>query len=139
MVARKLIIKVLFNDFIDWKWRICIFNKIGFNGLYVIMKGVPIIANFKSSFERCWSSLLRLLMALRRSLLRIDKASLLETFGSLKIRNFGYTPSCLQLLRMLMTNFYLFFLDSSFLYFRKSLTVTFPYLRENFHIYVHIY
>ena len=41
-------------------------------------------------------------MALRRSLLGIDKASLLETFGSLKIRNFGYTPSCLQLLRKLM-------------------------------------
>ena len=52
-----------------------------------------------SSFERCWSSLLCLLMALRRSLLRIDKASLLETFGSLKRKNFGYTPSCLQLLR----------------------------------------
>ena len=33
-----------------------------------------------SSFERCQSSLLRLLMALQRSLLRIDKASLLETF-----------------------------------------------------------
>ena len=27
--------------------RICIFNKIGFNVFYVIMKGVPIIANFK--------------------------------------------------------------------------------------------
>ena len=38
-------------------------------------------------------------MALRRSLLRIDTASLLQTFGSLKIRNFGNTPSCLQLLR----------------------------------------
>ena len=48
-----------------------------------------------NSFERCWSSLLRLLVALRRSLLRIDKASLLETFGSLKIRNFGYALSCL--------------------------------------------
>ena len=46
-----------------------------------------------SSFDRCCSSLLRLLMAQRRSLLRIDKASLLETFGSLKIRNFGYTRS----------------------------------------------
>ena len=57
-----------------------------------------------SSFERCWSSLLRLLMALRRSLLRIDKASLLE-ICSLKIRNFRYTPSCLQLLRKLMSNF----------------------------------
>ena len=31
-------------------------------------------------------------MALRRSLLRIDEASLFETFHSLKIRNFGYTP-----------------------------------------------
>ena len=82
-----------------------------------------------SSFERCWSSLLRLLMALRRSLLRIDKASLLETFGSLKIKNFGYTPSCLQLLRELMSNFSLLFLYSSFSYFQKSLTVPFPYFR----------
>ena len=77
-----------------------------------------------SSFERCWRSLLRMLMALRRSLLRIDKASLLETFGSLKIRNFGYTPSRLQLLRKSMSNFNLFFLYSSFSYFRKSLTVS---------------
>ena len=44
-------------------------------------------------------------MALRRSLLRIDKAFLIETFGSLKIRYFGYTPSCLQLLRKSMSNF----------------------------------
>ena len=62
-----------------------------------------------SSSEKCWSYLLRLLMALRRSLLRIDKVSLLETFGSLKIRNFGYTPSCLQLLTWSMSNFTLFF------------------------------
>ena len=82
-----------------------------------------------SSFERCWSSLLRFLMALRRSLLRIDKASLLETFGSLKLRNFGYTPSCLQLLKKSISNFNLFFLYSSFSYFRKSLIVTFTYLR----------
>ena len=75
-----------------------------------------------SSFEKCWSSLLRLLMALRMNLLQIDKASLLETFASLKIRNFGYTPRCL-------CNFSLFVLSSSFSYFRKSLTVTFPYLR----------
>ena len=83
-----------------------------------------------SSFERCWSSLLRLLMALQRSLLRIDKASLLETFGSLKIRNFGYTPNCLQLLRKSISNFSLLFLYSSSSYFRNSLTVKFPYLRE---------
>ena len=72
-----------------------------------------------------------LLMALRRSLLRIDKAPLLETFRSLKIRNFGYTPSCLQLLRKLKSNFSLFFLYSSFSYFRKSLIVTFPYFLCN--------
>ena len=41
-----------------------------------------------SYFQRCWNYLLRLLMAPRRILLRIDKASLLETFGSLKISNF---------------------------------------------------
>ena len=82
-----------------------------------------------SSFERCWSSLLPLLMALRRSLLQIDKASLLEAFGSLKIRNFGYTPSFLQLLRKSMSDFSLFFLYSSFSSFRKSLTATFLYLR----------
>ena len=80
-----------------------------------------------SFFERCGSSLLCLLMALPRTLLGNDKASLLETFGSLKIRNFGYTPSCLQLLRKLISNFSLFFMYSSFSYFRKSLTVTFPY------------
>ena len=42
-----------------------------------------------SYFQRCWNYLLRLLMAPRRILLRIDKASLLETFGSLKISNFA--------------------------------------------------
>ena len=72
-----------------------------------------------SSFERCWSSLLRLLMSLRKSLLRIDEAYLLETFGSLKIRNFEYTLSCLQLLRKSMSNFSLFFLYSSFFIFSK--------------------
>ena len=61
-----------------------------------------------SSFERCWNSLLCLSMALRRSLLRIDKASLLETFGSLKISNFGYTRSCLQLLRRCLILVYYF-------------------------------
>ena len=80
-----------------------------------------------SFFERCWNSLLHLLMELRRSLLRIDKASLLETFGSLKIRNFGYTPSCLQLFRKWTPNFSLFFLYSNFSYFRKTLTVVFSY------------
>ena len=54
-------------------------------------------------------------MALRRSLLRIDTASLLETFGSLKIRNFGHTPSCLQLLRKSMSNFNLFHFNFTFL------------------------
>ena len=68
-------------------------------------------------------------MALRRSLLRIDKASLFETFGSLKIRNFGYTPSCLQLLRKSMSSLSLFCLYFNFSYFRRSLTVTFPCFR----------
>ena len=80
-----------------------------------------------SSFERRCSSWLRLLMALRRSLLRIDKASLLKTFSSLKIKNFGYTPSCLQWLRKSISNFSLFFLNSSLSYFRKSWTVNFLY------------
>ena len=53
--------------------------------------------------------------------LRIDKPSLLETFDSLKTTNFGYTPSCLQLLRKLMSNFISLFLYSHFSYFRKSL------------------
>ena len=94
-----------------------------------------------SSFERCWSSLLRLLMALRRNFLKIDKASFLETFSSLKIRNFVYTPSCLELLRKSMSNFSLFFLYSSFSCFRKSLTVTSPYfhaiLLQIFIIFLH--
>ena len=60
-------------------------------------------------------------MALRKNLLRIDKA--FETFGSLKIRNFGYTQSCLQLLRKSISSLSLFFLCVSFSYFRKSLTV----------------
>ena len=55
-----------------------------------------------SSFERCWSSLLRLLMELRRSLLRIDQACLLETFGSLKIRHFGYTNFWISLMKLNM-------------------------------------
>ena len=52
LVTRKLIMKLLFNDFIDLKWRICIFNKIGFIVFYVIMKGVPIITNFKRLIYR---------------------------------------------------------------------------------------
>ena len=85
------------------------------------------------SFERRWNSVLCLLMALRRSLLQIDQASLLETFGNLKIRNFGYTPSCSQLLRKSMSNFSLFFLYSTWYFFYafsycwKFLTVIFPY------------
>ena len=39
----------------------------------------------------------------------------------------GYTPSCLQLLRKLMSLFSLFFLYSSFSYFQKSLTIAFTY------------
>ena len=79
-----------------------------------------------SSFRKCWNYLLRLLMALGRSVLRIDEALLFETFCSLKIRNFGYTPSWLQLVEKLMSSFSSFCLYISFSNFRKSLTVTFP-------------
>ena len=87
-----------------------------------------------SSFERCWSSLLCLLMAFRRGLLRIDKVSLLETFSSLKLRNFGCTSSCLQLLRKSMFNFsFFFFFCTLVFYIFKNLfennfeKLTFPY------------
>ena len=101
----------------------------------------------KSSFKPCWSSLLRLLMVPRMSLLQIDKASLFEIFASLNIKNFGYTPNCLQLLRKWMSHFrlllllllllllflflflFLFFLYCSLSYLPKSLTVTFLYFR----------
>ena len=43
LVTRKLIIEVLFNDFIDYEWRICILNMNGFNAFYVIMKRVSIV------------------------------------------------------------------------------------------------
>ena len=42
------------------------------------------------SYKICCSSLIRLLMALRMSLLRIDEASLFETLSSLKVTNNGY-------------------------------------------------
>ena len=85
-----------------------------------------------SSFKMCWSFLWRLLVTLWRSLLRIDEASLLETFRSLKIRNFGYTPSCLQSLRKQMPDF------SLFSYLQKSLTVSFSYslLNRYRHLYI---
>ena len=46
LVTRKLIIEVLFNDFIDQEREICFFNKIVFIAFYVIMKRVPIITTF---------------------------------------------------------------------------------------------
>ena len=76
----------------------------------VVVSGLDIkFSDILSSFKTCWSSLLQLLMALWRSLLRNDEASLFETFGTLKIRNFGNTTSCLQLLRKSMSNFRFFF------------------------------
>ena len=82
-----------------------------------------------SCFELYWNSLWRLLMGVRKRLLQNDEASLIEKFGSLKIRNFGYIPNCLQLLRKSMSSFSLSFLYSSFSYLQKSLSVTFPYFR----------
>ena len=43
LVTRKLIIEVLFNEFIDDEWRICILKMNGFNAFYVIMKRVSIM------------------------------------------------------------------------------------------------
>ena len=43
MVTRKLIPEVLF---VDYERQICIFNKIGFDVFFVIMKEVPITATF---------------------------------------------------------------------------------------------
>ena len=79
-----------------------------------------------SSLETYLSSVLRLLMVLRRSVLRIDQAYLFEIFCSLIMRNFKYTQSCLQLLRkqMCSLNFLGLYFTSS--YFRKSLSPTFP-------------
>ena len=67
-------------------------------------------------------------MVLQMSLLSIDKASLFKTFDSLKIKNFRYTRSCLELLRTSMSSLSLFELYYNFSCFGKSLTVTFPYL-----------
>ena len=59
------------------------------------------------------------------SFFQIDEASLFETLGTLRIKNFGYTPSCLQLLRKSMFSLSLFFLYFHFSYFGKFLTITF--------------
>ena len=117
----------MYNDFCS---NVLLCNVIDFVRMQKSMVESCVDKTFSDSvsyFERCCTSLLRLLMALGRSILRIDKTSLLEALGSSKIRNFGYTTSCLQLLRKSMSNFSLFFLYSSFSYFQKSLTVTFPY------------
>ena len=37
------------------KWGICIFNEIGFNVFYVILKGVPIITNFESPIYQAFN------------------------------------------------------------------------------------
>ena len=67
-------------------------------------------------------------MALQKSLLQIDEASLFETVCSLKISNSEHTPTCLHFWKKSTPNFSLFFLYfiCSFSYFQISLTVTFP-------------
>ena len=47
VVTRKLMIEVLFNDFIDKEWWIGIFNKVRLKVFYVYMKRVPIATKFK--------------------------------------------------------------------------------------------
>ena len=99
----------MYNDFCS---DFLLHNVIGFVGMQkaIIESCVDkTFSNRLSSSERCFSSLLHLLTALRRSLLRIEQAFLLESFGSLKIRNFRSTPSCLQFLRKSMSSFSLFY------------------------------
>ena len=45
-VSKKPMIKVLFNDFVDY-YRKEIFGKIRSNTFYVIIKRVPVVAKFK--------------------------------------------------------------------------------------------
>ena len=87
-----------------------------------------------SSFKTCWSSLLHFLMVLQRSFLRTDEASLFQTFDSLKIKNFGYKPSCLKLLRKSVSNFSSFFLYFSFSYLWKSKSLQ-TFLEKNSNIF----
>ena len=46
-VSKKPMIKVLFNDFVDYRNGISIFGKIRSNTFYVIIKRVPVVAKFK--------------------------------------------------------------------------------------------
>ena len=87
------------------------------------------ISDWLGSFKTCWNFLLGLLTALQIGLWCIDKESLFETFSTLKIRNFGYTPTCLQFLRKSMPSLSLFCSYFNFPYFRKSSTVTSLYFR----------
>ena len=47
LVFRKLIIKVLLNDFIEQNWAIGIPNKIRCNVVLVIMKGIAVVTTLK--------------------------------------------------------------------------------------------
>ena len=47
LVFRKLIIKVLLNDFIEQDWAIDIPNKIRCNVFLVIMKGIAVVTTLK--------------------------------------------------------------------------------------------
>ena len=47
LVTGKLIVEILFHDFSDYEWRICIFSKGRFNVFYVIVKRVSFVTNFK--------------------------------------------------------------------------------------------
>lgn len=46
-ISRKLLNKVLFNDFVNERMRMSIFKKVRLNAFYVIMKRYPVVANLK--------------------------------------------------------------------------------------------
>ena len=90
LVSEGVFLCWVYNSFCG-DWLLC--NIIGIFRMFKSVEESCLDKKFSDilrSFKTCWSSLLRLLMALRRSFLRIDEAFLFETFGSLKIRNFFY-------------------------------------------------
>lgn len=46
-ISRKLLNKVLFNDFVNERMRMSIFKKVRLNAFYVIMERYPVVANLK--------------------------------------------------------------------------------------------
>ena len=92
MVTKKLIIEVLFDDFIDEEWRICIFIKTEFDIFYVIMKGIPIITNFKRSIYWTFNYWLLAILAKLVVILKLGLRSISKRIASLIILNICHPP-----------------------------------------------